>query len=96
MISKQAVVEKLAKTPKRDASRTAEDSSVLGLRMANDLVEQVRSLATELETTTSRLLAALIQDSLEGFERASSELERASSELIVVSPKTREKGRSTT
>lgn len=89
MSSKQAIVKKLAKTPKRDASKTAEASSVLTLRMANDLAEQVRSLATELETTTSRLLATLIQDSLKGFERASSELK-------VVSPKTREKGRSTT
>ena len=92
MSSTPAVVKKLAKTPKRDNDRKAEDTCTIGARVTNDLYEQVKAFAELLDTTTSKLLAEIIRDGVVKIEKDL----RSSSEFSFVSTKTRVKGRTTT
>lgn len=80
----KSVLKQLEKTPKRDLNRG--DNVVLTSRVSNEVAEALRRMADQLDTTTSRLMSIILEINLSQVQN----------ELKVVSPKTREKGRSTT
>jgi len=80
----KSVLKQLEKTPKRDLNRG--DNVVLTSRVSNEVAEALRQMADQLDTTTSRLMSIILEINLSQVQN----------ELKVVSPKTREKGRSTT
>lgn len=80
----KSVLKQLEKTPKRDLNRG--DNVVLTSRVSNEVAEALRRMADQLDTTTSRLMSIILEVNLSQVQN----------ELKVVSPKTREKGRSTT
>ena len=80
----KSVLKQLEKTPKRDLNRG--DNVVLTSRVSNEVAEALRRMADQLDTTTSRLMSTILEVNLSQVQN----------ELKVVSPKTREKGRSTT
>jgi len=80
----KSVLKQLEKTPKRDLNRG--DNVVLTSRVSNEVAEALRQMADQLDTTTSRLMSIILEVNLSQVQN----------ELKVVSPKTREKGRSTT
>ena len=80
----KSVLKQLEKTPKRDLNRG--DNVVLTSRVSNEVAEALRQMADQLDTTTSRLMSIILEVNVSQVQN----------ELKVVSPKTREKGRSTT
>ena len=80
----KSVLKQLEKTPKRDLNRG--DNVVLTSRVSNEVAEALRQMADQLDITTSRLMSIILEINLSQVQN----------ELKVVSPKTREKGRSTT
>ena len=80
----KSVLKQLEKTPKRDLNRG--DNVVLTSRVSKEVAEALRQMADQLDTTTSRLMSIILEINLSQVQN----------ELKVVSPKTREKGRSTT
>ena len=80
----KSVLKQLEKTPKRDLNRG--DNVVLTSRVSNEVAEALRRMADQLDTTTSRLMSIILEVNVSQVQN----------ELKVVSPKTREKGRSTT
>ena len=80
----KSVLKQLEKTPKRDLNRG--DNVVLTSRVSKEVAEALRQMADQLNTTTSRLMSIILEVNVSQVQN----------ELKVVSPKTREKGRSTT
>ena len=62
----KSVIKQLEQTPKRDLNR---DNVVLTSRVSKEVAEEIRQIAKQLNTTTSRLISTILETKISQVQK---------------------------